>query len=45
MNAVECAGKDKEVIDRGGREEGGEGAIVDEAAGFVNDYKGVYDPV
>lgn len=44
MNAVECAGKD-EIIVGGKLGEGrGEVTVVDETAGFVDDYEGVHDP-
>ena len=44
MDAVEGAREDEEVVDGDGVEVGGEGAVVDEAAGFVDDDEGVDDP-
>ena len=44
VDAVECACEDEEVVDGDGVEVGGEGPVVDEAAGFVDDDEGVDDP-
>ena len=44
VDAVEGAGEDEQVVDGDGVEVGGEGAVVDEAAGFVDDDEGVDDP-
>lgn len=44
VDAVECSGEDEEVVDGDGVEVGGEGAVVDEATGFVDDDEGVDDP-
>lgn len=37
VNAVEGAGEDEVVVAAEGGEAGGEGAVVDEATGFVDD--------
>lgn len=44
VDAVEGAGKDQVVVAREVLEAGGEGARVDEAAGFVDDQQGKDDP-
>lgn len=44
MDAVEGSREDEEVVDGDGVEVGGERAVVDEAAGFVDDDEGVDDP-
>ena len=45
MDAVEGSGEVEEVVDAEGGEGGGvEGAVVDEATGFVDDEERVDDP-
>jgi len=44
VDAVEGAGEDQRVVAVELVEAGGEGAVVDEAAGFVNDEEGEDDP-
>ena len=45
MHAVESAGQDEQVVDGDFVERGAEVAVVDQAAGFVDYYEGVDDPV
>ena len=45
VDAVEGAGEDEVIVAVEFLQAGGEGAVVDEAAGFVDDQEGEDDPV